>query len=112
MYTQMLSQIAEGMEVYDSDGHRIGTVEAFRLGEGTLKASRTNIVTIVEELAETMGKHKELPTAFYTRLYEEGFVRVRRGILRSDVLIFSKQIEDIQADAIYLNVEQGELLHG
>lgn len=106
----VFNQIEEGMEVYDSEGVRIGTIEAFRLGEGMTSAGQTDIVTIAEIVAETIGTRKELPTVLYNRLYADGFAYVPRGILRPDVLIFPDQIDSIEDEQIYLNVERGELL--
>jgi sporulation protein YlmC with PRC-barrel domain len=110
MFTQQqLNQIVEGMEVYDSDGARLGTVEAVRLGEGTLKASSTDIVTMAEAVTEALGGRKDLPTILYSRLYEEGFIRVNRGLLRRDAIVFPHQIDDVGEESIYLKVEQNEL---
>jgi hypothetical protein len=110
MFTQQqLNQIVEGMEVYDSDGARIGTVEAVRLGEGAVKSSNTDIVTMAEAVTESLGGRKDLPTILYARLYEEGFIRVNRGLLRRDAIIFPHQVDDVGEESIYLKVEHSEL---
>jgi hypothetical protein len=110
MFTQQqLNQIVEGMEVYDSDGARIGTVEAVRVGEGTLKSSSTDIVTMSEAVSEALGGRKGLPTILYARLFEEGFIRVNRGLLRRDAIVFPHQVDDVGGESIYLKVEQAEL---
>lgn len=105
---QKISSVAEGMEVYDKDGARVGTIKAFRLGEGTIKTSATDIVTISEILTETIG-NKDLPTVMYTRLFDEGFASVDRGFLRSDGIVFPNQIDEISGDTVYLSVYEDEL---
>lgn len=103
-------QIVEGMEVYDRDGKRIGTVKAYRSGEGTVNTNRADIVTMANAIDEAMGKHKTLPTVMYTRLYDEGFVSIKRGFMRSNVVAFLPQVDDIHGDAIFLNVFASELV--
>lgn len=105
----VLNQISEGMEVYDSDGARIGVVESVCLGEGKEKADSTDIVTIAEAVSEHLNGRKDLPTILYIRLYEEGFIRVHRGLLRRDCVIFPSQIDDIGEESVYLKVEHTEL---
>jgi hypothetical protein len=110
MFTQQqLSQIVAGMEVYDNDGARIGVVEAVHPGEGTLKANSVDIVTMAEAVTEDLGGRKDLPTILYARLYEEGFIRVHRGLLRRDAIVFPHQIDDVGEESVYLKVEQTEL---
>lgn len=104
-----LNQISEGMEVYDSDGARIGVVESVRLGDGKEKADSTDIVTIAEAVSEHLNGRKDLVTFLYIRLYEEGFIRVNRGILRRDCVIFPSQIDDIGEESVYLKIEHMEV---
>jgi hypothetical protein len=111
MYTQQkLTQIVEGMEVYDKDAARIGTVKSFHYGEGTAKTSEIDIVTIAERVSDLLGTNKSLPTVLYSRLYDQGFVCVDRGFLRSDAIVFPDQIEDYGEYAVFLNVEANELM--
>lgn len=105
---QKLSSVVEGMEVYDSDGARVGTIKACRLGEGTIKTSATDIVTISETLKEVIG-NKDLPTIMYSRLFDEGFACVSRGFLRSDGIVFPNQIDEISGDTVYLSVNEEDL---
>lgn len=106
----VLNQIVEGMDVYDSTNVYIGTIEAYRVGEGTIKTSQTDVVTIAERISETIGSNTDLPGVLYKRLYQEGFVYVPRGFLRPNLLIFLSQINNIKDEQVYLNVKQDELL--
>lgn len=111
MFTQQeLSQVVEGMEVYDGAGNRIGTVESFRPGEGTIKATETDTVTIAETISEALGGHKDLPTVLYSRLYDKGFVRIKRGLFRRDMLIMPDQIADLNEVSLHLSVDEDELI--
>lgn len=105
----ILNQISEGMEVYDSDGARVGVVESVRLGEGKEKADSTDIVTIAEAVSEALNGRKDLLTILYIRLYEEGFIWVNRGLLRRDAIVFPHQIDDIGEESVYLKVELMEV---
>lgn len=111
MFTQQeLSHIVEGMNVYDSNGNEIGTVDSLRLGEGTIKTMETDTVTIADTISESLGGYKDLPTVLYARLYDKGFVRIKRGFLRRDMLIETDQIDDISHDSLYLNVDESDLI--
>jgi len=111
MLTQpTFSQITEGMDVYDRDGAKIGTVKAFRPGEGTIRTTGTDIVTMANAISECLGGQKELPTVLYSRLYDEGFVCINRGFLRADAVAFTNEVEDVQGDVIVLNVRAEDLL--
>lgn len=110
MFTQQeLSQVVEGMEVYDKDGNQIGTVADFREGEGTMHSHSVDLVTKVDMIADQLGGRRDLPTVLYSRMYEEGFVRIKRGLFRRDVLLFPDQIEGISVDSIHLTVDLNEL---
>jgi hypothetical protein len=103
-------EIVEGMDVYDSDGMRIGTVEGIHQGHGAEKANTTDIVTIADTVCEMIGKRLELSTILFMRLYEEGFLHVDRGLLRRDCVIFPSQIDDIGEESVYLNIEATEIV--
>ena len=111
MFTQQaFNHIVEGMEVYDRDGNLIGTVEDYRVGEGTIKAAETDTITTAEIISDALGGHKDLPTVLYGRLYDKGFVRINRGFLRKDMLILPEQIEHINEVSLHLNVNDSELI--
>lgn len=109
---QNLNRVVEGMAVYDSNGQQIGTVAAYRNGEGVINSSRVDHDTMIVEMEDALGGQRDFPQIVVTRLYEEGFVRVNRGMLRSDGYVFPQQIAEIQENALYLNVEPDELFKG
>lgn len=112
MHTQQnyLNEIVEGMEVFDRDAARIGVVKALHFGEGSVLTSNVDIVSMSESILEVIGEHSDLPTVLYARLYEEGFIYVSRGLLRRSVLVFPDQIDTVSENAVYLNLDQEDLL--
>lgn len=111
MFTQQeITQIVEGMEVYDSKGNSIGVVETFRDGEGSFNTSKTDTDTIIAAVSDVLGRHKEMPTIMYLRLYEEGFIRVQRGLFQRDLVVESDQIQDANEISLHLNVPEDELI--
>ena len=111
MFTmQKLSQVAHGMEVYNSAGENIGAVYDFHLGEGTLTTTETEIETIVDTISEIFGKQAKLPMVLYRRIYDQGFVYIKNGLFRPDLIILPEQIEVINEAGVYLNVTQDKLV--
>ena len=111
MFTQLeFNYIVEGMAVYDRHGNDVGIVDALRLGEGIIKATETNTITMVETISEALGRHDEFPTIFYAHLFDKGFARVKRNIFQRDVLVLHDQIDDIRMSGIHLTVDERELV--
>jgi hypothetical protein len=106
MAEQILVNVVEGMDVYDSDGGRVGTVESVRLGTDKPDA---DIVTMTDAVTDALGGRKDLPTILYAHLYTEGFIRVYRGLLRRDAIVFPHQIDSVGEESVYLKVEHFEL---
>jgi sporulation protein YlmC with PRC-barrel domain len=110
MTEQILSQIVEGMDVYDSDGARVGMVVGVRLGEGDEKTKSVDIVTMADAVNETIGKRCDFPTVLFAKLYMDGFIHVNRGLLRRDAIVFPHQIDDIGEESVYLKIEASEVI--
>jgi hypothetical protein len=109
MRKQILSEIVEGMDVYDSDGMRIGTVEGIHQGEGAEKANSTDIDNIKHVIDLALGNIPDLPDETFTRMFEQGFIHVKRGLLRRDCVVFPEQIDDIGEENVYLNIENPDI---
>lgn len=107
----VLHEIYDEMSVYDNNGDHIGKVEFVRFGEGRTDGDIPDTITISELLEESLGGSDKLPTVYYPRLYKEGFVRVGRGLLRSDAIVLPSQIADIYEDEVHLTVSKDELVH-
>jgi hypothetical protein len=105
-----LSEIVEGMAVYDKDGSHVGRVIDAFVGYGAEKANTTDIVTIADAVCEMLGKRMDLPSIIFIRLYEEGFIHANHGLLRRDCVIFPHQIDDIGEESVYLKIEASEVI--
>ncbi|MGJ3237720.1 MAG: hypothetical protein ACFE0Q_03340 [Anaerolineae bacterium] len=108
----ILNDVQEKMTVMESaNGEKIGTVEFVRYGESTDSVDLPEIETIAQTLREALDPDVSYPDEVYKRLYNEGFVRVDRG-LQSDLFVFPNQIERVSDDVVYLNVSKDNLLKG
>jgi len=111
MFTQHeTAHIVEGMEVYDSNANLIGEVDTFREGEGPSKTNQTDTDTIIATVSDVLGRHKDMPTIMYLRLYEQGFVRIKRGLFQRDIVVESDQINEVNEVSIHLNATEDELV--
>ncbi|NDJ77092.1 MAG: DUF2171 domain-containing protein [Chloroflexi bacterium] len=108
--TTRLHNIRPGMEVYDADDNKIGTVKYVKPPEGDIiDADRLN-----EEALKTMvamlNASAHIPAAVRARLRQDGFVRLNAGRLRTDRFVTVDQIEAVSDDRVHLNVTRDFLL--
>lgn len=106
------NEIATGMDVHDVNGDRVGTVQSFRYGDASVEPDKPDLNVIQQLLEPLLNGSREFPEVIYDRMYREGFLRVQRGLLRSDVFVFAKEVESISGEDIHLNVDKDELLEG
>ena len=97
-----ISQVVEGMRVFDAIGKEIGTVEFVKLGDPEA------ITTLGEETDDgeplVAGELRE-------RLLRLGFVKVdRKGLLKSDAYVAADEIDSVQNGAVHLTVTDKEML--
>jgi ATP-dependent Clp protease ATP-binding subunit ClpB len=104
----VMSQIREGMEAYDSAAKRIGRVASLHMGAeadsrwpGTSPATPTGIEEPTEHLAPATAflvsgaTDDELPEVLRKRLLQSGYIRIDRGLLGRDVYATRDQIAEI-----------------
>ena len=97
-----ISQVVEGMPVFDAAGKEIGTVEFVKLGDPEA------ITTLGEE---TDNGEPRIAGELRERLLRLGFVKVdRRGFLRSDAYVAADEIGSVQDGAVHLTVTDKEML--
>lgn len=117
----VLVQIHEGMDVYDANEDKIGTVSYVRLtdekaseiGPETATISDTNDPydnTLVRNLVEAFVGDDDLPQEIRRRLLREGFVRVDTGILRADRYVTPDQISHVSDENVYLSVTSDAMI--
>ena len=110
--TGLLRYVAEGMEVYDLGGERVGTVGFVKLSDDTI-ASR---VAHPKEYAGEIASFDQTLTDNHVRiedrerLIRHGFVKVNTGLLFSDRYVLPDQIEDVTDTRVWLNVAYEDLL--
>jgi hypothetical protein len=121
--TSVLTQIREGMDVYDRDNERIGTVDEVYFGEasdiqraqGTGSATApvdetTNENTFVGMIAEAFDP-REVPDELAARLRRSGYIRLdSAGLFRSDRYIVPDQIASVIDQNVHLTTTRDELV--
>src|SRR5688572_30692441 len=106
----ILDHVGEAMSVVDSDGQLVGKVAVIRYGEGS---AVPNFPIVMDILKDPLQGTREFHTDEYLRFYQEGFVRISRGVLAPDLFAFPSQVSDVQDDGtVILNVRRDELLEG
>lgn len=119
----VLTSIREGMEVYDSHGEKVGTVEdlyfgassdemdAHGVGAATAPDPSLRENNIVDDIAEGIFGSDDLPEEMRKRLINEGFLRVdAANLFGSDRYVLPEQIDRVHKDHVHLNVPRNQLL--
>ena len=115
-----LTDIREGMDVYDMGGDKIGTVEYVQFGDedptkpgaetqtGTSYEARGD--TFVDDIAEALAPSDRLPETIRARMRRHGFVRIDTGLLSKDRIFMLDQVASINDDGVRLRVSRDELV--
>jgi hypothetical protein len=119
----ILKSIHEGMEIHDSQEHKIGTVKEVYLGAssdemkkhgaGAATAPNPNLRddTLVDDIARGIFDTDDLPEEVRQRLINEGFVRIDpTGLFKGDRYVLPEQISAVHGDHVHLNVRIDDLL--
>ena len=119
----LLKSIREGMEVHDSQEHKIGTVrevyfgadsdEMKRHGAGAATAPNPDLRenTIIDDVARGIFDADDLPEEMRQRMINEGFFRLNPSDpLRGDRYVLPEQIAGVHGDHVHVNVPLDELL--
>jgi hypothetical protein len=121
----ILTQIYEGMTVYDPEGSKIGTVNQVHLGAVTAEADERGVgaattstvgsteSSLLEDFAKSISPHKPVPKELRQRLLRRGFIRIDcTGIFTSDRYAMSDQIAHVGDDRVTLKTTRDALLKG
>lgn len=118
--TNLTTYIREDMDVFDLNGDKIGEVEFVRLSDENASTDYPETATpgtvtdqnssFIEDFAEVFTDWPQLPEEMRQRLLRSGFLRIGRGLLKSDVVATSEQIARVTEDSVYLNVAEDGLL--
>ena len=105
--------IAEGMDVFDSENDKIGTIEAVKFGDeaqaqGAGDAGRDS--SLIDNLADALWPH-EIPEAERAMLLAEGYaVLDADGVLAKDRYIRPDNIASVSDEGVFLNVSRQDLI--
>jgi hypothetical protein len=121
----LLTQIYEGMAVYDRTSHKIGTVECVYRGAVSEEASQRGGEpatvsspgrgenSLIEDFAKATVPQDQLPETLRQRLLRQGFLRVdSTGLFAADRYVMPDQIESVSGDGVMLHATRDELLKG
>lgn len=120
--SDMLTLVHKGMEIFDSTGERLGTVDEVRFGAvadatsehnaGPTKPSRQSrpgAGSLVEAFAEAFCPD-DMPSELVARLRRQGFVRVEGMLFSNDRYIMPEQIDYVDQEGVHLNVIREKLI--
>ena len=115
--------IREGMEIHDSQEHKIGTVkevyfgassdEMENHGAGAATAPNPNLRdnTLIDDVARGLVGTDDVPEEIRKRLINEGFLRVDpTGLFKGERYVLPEQIASVHGDHVHLNVKLDDLL--
>jgi hypothetical protein len=102
-----LSEVREGMDVFDADGKRIGTVKSVKMGdpqavtpEGQTQEYRGGIVSFLASAFNTQDIDEERAE----RLLRLGYVEVDGTGIGNSFYEAADAIERVEDSGVYLNV--------
>jgi hypothetical protein len=120
---RILTQIYEGMTVYDRAGDKIGTVEHVYLGGVSEEADKRGggpetvpslgrgESSLIEDFAQAIFPSDQLPETLRQRLLRHGFIRIdSTGLFAADRYVMPDQIADVSDDRVTLRVTRDELI--
>jgi hypothetical protein len=120
---RILTQIYEGMTVYDRAGNKIGTVEHVYLrgvneeadkrggGPETVPSPGRGESSLIEDFAQAIFPSDQLPETLRQRLLRHGFIRIdSTGLFAADRYVMPDQIADVSDDRVTLRGTRDELI--
>src|SRR4051794_3920515 len=91
---KFLREIHEGMQVYDWENKKLGTVKYVQFPDENVAVNLTMYITSLDSV----------PSDMRTRLLREGFVQVEGGLFSPDRYITPDQIIEVTHDRVKLRV--------
>jgi hypothetical protein len=116
----VLAQVHEDMEVYDSAEKRVGKVSGVFMGAradapgtGAEPARGTGPETtrsdsLIENVAEAFSP--DLPPVVRSRLRHNGYIRVGGGLLQGDRYALREHVAAVRGDRVLLNIRAEEMI--
>lgn len=123
---EVLTQVHEGMKVYDHDGKHIGKVDEVYLGgvsggvdeRGGYAGPATGSAPMHETPALIVGASvpeintsDNIPDQLRNRMYREGFIRIdEAGLFAGHRYAVRDQVESVEGDKVHLRVPHDQLI--
>lgn len=113
--------IEEGFTVRDAEGNDIGTVLTFRFTDDDPRTSVAEVATpstpddggrasILENLIDVFADDTDMPEELRQKLLQQGFIRIRQGLLAPDLFATMDQVTRVSDGVVYLNVQKDGLV--
>jgi hypothetical protein len=121
LMNNVLNSIRKGMDVYDFDENKIGTVEYVQFGDEDPNdpSAQTETVSpaqidsrdsIIDNIADAF-RSDDLPEELRERLLRHGFIRVdAAGLFSADRYILADQIQSVSEDRVTVSVDKEEAI--
>ena len=116
----LLSEVKEGMQVYDNAGDKIGTVSFVQMGAEDPNTPEIEAVTVethdyltndlLEDFAAVLGDNTDIPDEIKARMLRSGFIRIDTGLLQADCVAMHSQVEHVADDRVMLSIRGNELM--
>ncbi len=113
---QILSGVRTGMKVFDASGDQVGSVDDLSMGDPEAATTEGNEVRptggVVRDLAEAVSGDEgepNVPEPLRSRLVREGYIKISKGLFRSDVYVSSQQVQRVDGDRVTLSVRRDQL---
>jgi hypothetical protein len=116
----LLTRVHEGMQVYDSEGHKLGSVSDVFAGDAADSALAGGELSrgsgspepgessIVDDVARVFSD--TMPEVLRNRMRHNGFIRIGGGLLRGNRYALREHIAGVDGDRVRLNVREAELI--
>jgi hypothetical protein len=108
--TSYLIDIHPGMEVYDLEDNKIGTVKYVKFPEGYVIDVDSLGDDTLRHVVVALNSSPHIPVETRECLLQDGFVRLDTGLFRADRYIAPEQIRDVSGERVWLRVTRDELL--
>lgn len=107
-----LSDVCEGMDVFDASGEKVGTVKSVKFGDpqATTAEGQTSErdPNIVQAVATALSGQSDLPEERRERLLRLGYVEVDGKGFGNNFFEASDAVKRVSGNTVYLNHTRGE----
>lgn len=109
-----ITRVVVGAEVVDSEGARVGTVSAVKMGDPDAVTAEGQQARrgFVEGVVDTfIGAEPDVPPQRAEELLRKGYVKIdARGFLARDLYAGEDEVQDADEDRVRLSVPRGVLV--